>query len=71
MLGFNKIIDKRLFLETIGNDRSLLETVIALFEQQSESTLNGISLALIQSDRLAFERWVHDLKNIGRSIACQ
>lgn len=69
MLGWNKVIEKSVFMETIDNDSSLLDTVIELFKQQSKDTFNAMTTAIDQSDWFAFERAAHDLKNIGRYLA--
>ena len=69
MFGWNKIIDKREFLETIDNESALLDTVIELFTQQASDSLSHMQTALANKDCNAFERAAHDLKNIGRNIA--
>lgn len=71
MLGREPLIDVEAFLGTIGDDHGFLDTVIALFKEQSDDTLNGIRAAIAQRDWDAFNRAAHDLKNIGRAVACK
>jgi hypothetical protein len=70
MFPWSKVIDRKTLKETISNDPGLLDTVIELFKQQSEDTLLGMSTAIKRTDAVAFGRAAHDLKNIGRSVAC-
>lgn len=70
MFSWGKVIDTKTLKETIGHDPGLLDTVIELFRQQSEDTMLGMSSAIKRTDPVAFGRAAHDLKNIGRSVAC-
>ena len=68
-LGLQKVIEQRAFLQLITGDAGLLDTIIALFGQQSEDTIKTMEGALAAQDWQAMQRAVHDLKNIGRSVA--
>ena len=69
MFGLSKIIEKKLFLEYVGNDMEHFDTIIHLFKEQSEDTLKRMREALRQEDSSAFGHAAHDLKNLGRNIA--
>lgn len=69
MFGWSRVIDKKAFLETVGGDRALIETLIELFRQQSKENVQALEAAAKRGDNRAFQQAVHDLKNIGRNIA--
>ena len=68
MFPWNKVIEKKALLEIIDNDLSFIDSVIALFDQQSIETMNEMRAATKAMNQAALGRVVHDLKNIGRSV---
>ena len=69
MFLFSKIIDQKVFLESVGDDTCHLETLIHIFEEQARDNIAHMYTALGQNDYDAFERAAHDIKNLGRNIA--
>ena len=69
MFSWNRIIEQKRFLETVSNDPQMIDTMIELLAQQSEDTVNTMVIALEAADWRSVQRAVHDLKNIGRSVA--
>lgn len=70
MLFFKKIIDKKTFLEVVGDEKEMISTIIELFLEQSADCLKTMRLSIDQLDPDNFKRAAHDLKNVGRNIAC-
>lgn len=69
MFGWSKVIDKKAFLETVGGDPALIDTLIELFQKQSKENVQALQAAAKKGDNKAYQQAVHDLKNIGRNIA--
>lgn len=69
MLLFSKVIDTKIFLESVGDDTSHLDTLISIFAEQSRDNIAHMYTALGKNDYDAFERAAHDIKNLGRNIA--
>ena len=69
MFGWNTLIDQNTFHEMIGSDIEHLDTLIALFEEQSKENVESMQHAIQHHDVQTFERAAHDLKNLGRNIA--
>ena len=69
MFGWNRVIDKKAFLETVGEDPSFIDTLIELFRKQSKENVQALESAAKKGDAKAVQQAVHDLKNIGRNIA--
>lgn len=70
MFRWNKIIEKDALMKIVSNDISFLNSMIEVFKQQVADTMGIMTRALEKNDKLALERVTHDLKNIGRSVAC-
>ena len=71
MFFSKKLIDKKTFLEVIGEDKDMVLTVLELFREQSELCVKTMHTAIERSDALSFKRAAHDLKNVGRNIASE
>ena len=69
MFGWNNLIDHKTFHEMIGSDVEHLDTLIALFEEQSRENLESMQHAIRHQNVQVFGRAAHDLKNLGRNIA--
>lgn len=69
MFGWNRVIDKKTFLETVGDDPSFIDTLIELFRKQSKENVHALQAAAKRGDQKAVQQAAHDLKNIGRNIA--
>lgn len=69
MFGWNRVIDKKTFLETVGGDPSFIDTLIELFRKQSKENVQALQNAARRGDEKAVQQAAHDLKNIGRNIA--
>ena len=66
-----KLIDKETFLEVVGNEAEMIDTVIELYKEQTANGLKSIQSAIDTNDSVTLERAAHDLKNVGRNIASE
>ena len=69
MFGWGRVIEREKFLEKVASNPQLLDTLMELFAQQSDDTVQTMIVALDIADWQSLQRAVHDLKNIGRSVA--
>ena len=69
MLFAKKLIEREEFLEAVGNERELIDTLLDLYDEQTRDCLKNMRLAYERNDASLFERAAHDLKNVGRNIA--
>ena len=65
------LIDRDTFLEVVGNEAAMVDTVIELYKEQTENGVKSINKAIDTADFLLLERAAHDLKNVGRNIASE
>lgn len=69
MFGWGKVIDREALMKVVDNDLNLLDSIVSLFGKQAEDSLGVIRRALVKGDWTEYLRGVHDIKNIGRSVA--
>lgn len=69
MFGWNSVIDKKAFFDTVGQDPSFIDTLIELFRVQYAENIQALESAAKRGDEKGVQKAAHDLKNIGRNIA--
>ena len=71
MFFSKKLIDKKTFLEVVGNEKELVGTVVELYKEQTSDCMKTMRHAINSGDAVSFKRAAHDLKNVGRNIASE